>query len=297
MVNVLVLEAWQDPDKVNACRYALLKYLEVYNLQPPAGIAVYVYTDQPALFESFLPFFHQFEIKEVSQTQLREWQGTAGFPQRIKLEILSEVLHHLDANVLFLDFNTYIHSPLEELFSQIEKGTLVLHSRLGSLEDPADAELGKLRKFLSTGNILHNQQHLSTRGVQIWDSHLIGINSRSKALIDDALELVDVVYKQYRKGIIEPFAVSYCFQNGKVEAGSRFGHYYGNLPEFRQLLHAFFKKNEEESIPNLVKQLHGLDAATIEKQKLSYRTLPFYKRWIQVLKGRSWNIKQYEKKI
>jgi hypothetical protein len=65
MANVLVFEASQTMDKVNACRYALLKYLEAYNLKPPPHIAIYVYTDQPALFESFIPFFQQFAIREI----------------------------------------------------------------------------------------------------------------------------------------------------------------------------------------------------------------------------------------
>jgi hypothetical protein len=297
MANILVLEASQSADKVNVCRYSLLKYLEVHNLKPPANTAVYVYTDQPAFFESFISFFHRFEIKEISQTQLKEWSGI-GSAQRVKMEIISEVLSHTGGNLLFLDTNTYIKAPLENIFAGIEKGYFFLHSYKASLNSAVDTELSQLNKFLATDAIWQNGQKLSIEDIRIWNTNVIGLNSTYKAVLDDITELNDVIYKQFPKPVVEAFAFSYCLQKaGEVKTCNEQIPYYGSLKEFRQLLQLFFKKNEEESIPNLIKLLNVVDVATIQKHKISYESLPFYKKWLQIITGKSWNIKQYEKKF
>ena len=298
MTNVLLLEACQHIDKVNACRYTLLKYLEVYNLNPPANIAVFVYTDRPALFESFIPFFHQFEIKEVSQIQLKEWKGETGFYQGVIIQIISEVIAHIDGNILYTDANTYIKAPLESIFDEIQKGSFFMHSGMGIINKSTNADLIKLNKFLASGSIKQNDDTLSAQGLKMWSASVLGISSKYKMIPDSVLELADVAYKQFQKPVITSFAFSYCFQKiGEVKTCDEFVYDYQNLKEFRQLLRLFFKKNEEESIPNLIKLVHHLDAATIQKQKNSFEALPFYKKWLQVIAGKNWNIRQYEKKF
>jgi hypothetical protein len=297
MANVLVFEASQTMDKVNACRYALLKYLEAYNLKPPPHIAIYVYTDQPALFESFIPFFQQFAIREISKTQIKEWRGEMNFAPRVKMEIIAEVFKHVEGNLIVLDSYTYIKEPLEKLFEKIEDGSFLMHSFIGHLNNDSNAKLNTLYKFLSSGSIKQNGNDLSPADAKVWSANVIGLNSQSQ-MIDDVLELTDVIYKQFPKIIVEHFAFSYCFQKtGEVNTCDNFISHYGKLEEFKQLLNRFFKKNEEESIPNLVKLIRHLDAATIQKEKAAYEAMPFYKKWLQVLTGKNWNIKQYQKKI
>ncbi|MGN6163100.1 MAG: hypothetical protein ACTHOF_01035 [Flavisolibacter sp.] len=296
MANVLVFEASQTTDKVNACRYALLKYLEVYNLKPPSHIAIYVYTDQPAVFEAFIPFFQQFAIKEISQAQIKEWQGETAFSSRVKMEIIAEVFKHIEGNLIFLDSTTYIKMPLEELFKKIEDGSFLLHSFIGSITNSSNVELNKLFKFLSADSIRQNGNNLSTNDVKLWNAKVVGLNSQSK-IIDDILELTDVVHKQFPKSIVESFAFSYCFQKtGDVITCDNTIFQYGKFEEFKKLLHHFFKKNEEESVPNLVKLIRHLDAATVQKEKATYEALPFYKKWLQALTGKNW-IKQYQNKF
>ena len=296
MANVLVFEVSQTVDKVNACRYALLKNLEVYNLNPPSNIAIYVYTDQPALFESFIPFFQQFAIKETSQAQIKEWQGETGFTARVKMEIIAEVFKHVEGNLIFLDSSTYIKTPLEKLFEKIESGSFLLHSFVANMNSSSNVELNKLHKFLSASSIRQNGNDLLTNDVKIWSAKVVGLNSQSK-IIDDVLELTDVVHNQFPKPIVESFAYSYCFQKaGEVNTCDNAIFHYGKFEEFTQLLNRFFKKNEEESIPNLVKLVRHLDAATFQKQKAAYEALPFYKKWLQALTGKNW-IKQYQNKF
>ena len=298
MTNVLVLEGSRDTVRINTCRYALLKYLEVYNLNPPPAIAVYVYTDQPALFESFIPFIDHFEIKEVSETQFKQWHGSPGFPQRVKMKILEEVLEHINGNVLYLDTDTCIQNSLEPHFASIENGAFLLHSCKGNLNEDSEPAARRLKKFLADSSIKQNDNAISTSGMKLWNTCCIGINSKFKTLLDDVLELTDIAGSQFSAPVWESFAFSYCFQKaGNIQACKDSIYHYKNLKEFRKLLQLFFRKNEEESIPNLVKGLRHLDVATIQKQKSLYEALPLYKKWLQALKGKSWSIKQYEKKI
>ena len=98
--------------------------------------------------------------------------------------------------------------------------------------------------------------------------------------------------------MVESFAFSYCFQKaGEVRTCEAQIDHYGNLKEFHRLLQLFFRKNEEESIPNLIKLLYRVDAAKVRKYKELYEALPFYKKWLQILTGKNRIIKQYEKKI
>ena len=59
MPNAILYQAYGGTDFINECRYSLLKYLQVYNLKPPASTGIYIHTDQEHLFSDFLPFFSQ----------------------------------------------------------------------------------------------------------------------------------------------------------------------------------------------------------------------------------------------
>ena len=104
---------------------------------------------------------------------------------------------------------------------------------------------------------------------------------------------------KYLQEIVEARTIHAIQNNSKPEIKntlSFFGHY-KNLPEFKILLQSFFRKNEEESIPNLIKAAHHFDAQQILKEKEEYHNLPLYKKWFRNIKGTNWSIKQYEKKF
>jgi hypothetical protein len=133
---------------------------------------------------------------------------------------------------------------------------------------------------------------------QLWSTAVIGLNSQHRDLISDTLALTDVVYRQNPRPTTEMFAFSYCFQNsGRVVSTASLIEHYRDMKEFRSLLKTFFLRNQEESIPNLVKLVHHLDAATIRQYKNKFEALPFYKKWLYALKGKKWSIRQFERKI
>jgi hypothetical protein len=67
--------------------------------------------------------------------------------------------------------------------------------------------------------------------------------------------------------------------------------------EFTELLNIFFKINEEESIPNLIKLINHVDVENIKNQKNLYQQLPVYKKLLNALTGKRWSIKNYQNKF
>ena len=299
MANVLVLQAIQGIDNINKCRYAILKYLVVYNLNPPPEVAIFLYTDQPAFFESFIPYFNQFGIKEVSRVQAKEWAGEPANSKRIKMKILAEVISHFHGNILFMDTNCYLTSPVDDIFSDIESGNSYMHSCMGAFTNAKSMHAQKLNKLLPGLSLRTNGTPLHTTDLKLFNPSVIGINSSSGELIEDAIELSDLIYKHYPHPITESFAYSYCLQANNRQMKSCEGSvfYYHDDKSLLRLLDSFFEKNAEESVPNLVKAINKIDIESIWKKKLEFNSLPFYQKWISTLSGKGWSIKSYEKKI
>lgn len=299
MANVLVLQAIQGIDNINKCRYAILKYLDVYNLNPPPDVAIFLYTDQPAYFESFIPFFSQFGIKEVSMAQRKEWAGEKGHNERVTMQILAEVSTHFHGNILYLQNNCYFTKPVESIFSEIESGNYFMLSYMGEFANDKSVQAQKLKKILSENSFQSNGNTLQTTDLKLFNPSVIGMHSTSNEVIEDIIELSDLIYKQYAHSIVESFAYSYCLQANKSRVNACDGQvaYFKDEKALLWLLRSFFNKNAEESVPNLVKALNKIDFETIWKKKLQFDSLPFYKKWINTFAGKGWNIKSYEKKI
>ncbi|MGZ3937305.1 MAG: hypothetical protein ACXVLT_01035 [Flavisolibacter sp.] len=68
---------------------------------------------------------------------------------------------------------------------------------------------------------------------------------------------------------------------------------YKGLQEFRVLLKDFFKRYQEESVPNQVKLIRNVDPKRIEKEKKRFETLPLASKWFKKIMGKGWNISNY----
>jgi hypothetical protein len=88
-------------DEVYECAYSILKYLEVYNLKPPADHSLVVYTNHPELLEAYGSFFNRFELRPFNQT------GNRSF-------MVSEFKKEVQGNVLYLEPNTYPVKKLDD---------------------------------------------------------------------------------------------------------------------------------------------------------------------------------------
>ena len=299
MQNYILYLAHSHPRYINECRFSLLKYLAVYNLNPPATTAIVVYTDQPQLFEAFIPFFNQFHIIPIGSRELKDWQGAKGAAPRIKPAVMQHFVATHSGHMLFLDTDTYITEPLEPIWSRMETGAIFLHQSEGVLQAQANAAYKKWDAILQSHAIAYGQKTLAyTANLQLWNTGAVGLSSSQVSVVTDTLALTDALYLLLAEKQAASIAYSYCL--GRAAAVKDLAEtvvHYNQLKEFDVLLRLFFKKNEEESIPNLVKLSHALNPKLIGQEKQQYQELPFYKRWLLALTGKGWHIRQYQHKI
>lgn len=299
MQNYILYQAYGSPGHINECRFSLLRYLSVYNLQPPADTAIAIYTDEPAQFESFSSYFPLFEMREITKREIDKWRGEHGFTHRVKIKMLHDFFSRYEGNVLYCDTDTYIVQPLGPLFDRIQNGAAVMHEYEGIIDKEATPSLHKWDTFLRDKTFMYNGKQLTFfNHMKMWNAGVIGLNDNKKHIVEDVLALTDVIYKQFRKHITEQFAFSYCLQqNGEVISASDYIVHYWNLKEFRLLLNTFFQKNEEESIPNLIKLSAPLDTVSMQQQKEHYQQLPLLKKLLLTMTGKNWSIRRYQHKI
>jgi hypothetical protein len=270
MQNYIVYLA-VNKDQVNKCRYALLKYLSVYNLKPPADIATIIYTDQPAAFEVFASFFHRFEMRHSGEIS--------------KLNLLKQVVNE-GGKVIYIAPDAYPAKPLDELFNRLNAGNYYLytadkknHPLTGT---PFIRGLKSAEQEDNFTNELFNKS-INVIGLENAQSIIAQIEATLKSINNQVPEAEDV-------------AINFVLRQKPSIAFDGFESY-NDLNEFKNLLQTFFKRNEEESIPNLVKLSHHLDAKQIRQQKQEFEKQPFFKKWMDKLTGKGWSISNYEKKI
>jgi hypothetical protein len=169
----------------------------------------------------------------------------------------------------------------------------------GVIDSRKNSEFKKWDAFLKNNNIQYNNQTFQYNpDFEVWNSGLIGVNQRLAPVFDDVLQLIDAIHAQFPKHITEQVSCSYILQqHANLQPAASYMVHYWNLKEFRKFLNVFFKKNEEESIPNLVKAAHPIDAAAIQQQKEDYEALPVYKKWMAKATGKAWNIDTHIKKL
>lgn len=89
-------------NEVYECAYSILKYLEVYNLKPPTGHSLVIYTNYPELLEAYGSFFNRFELRSL--------------PANVdKQTIISDFKKEAGDSVLYLDSNTYPIKQVEDV--------------------------------------------------------------------------------------------------------------------------------------------------------------------------------------
>jgi hypothetical protein len=75
-----------------------------------------------------------------------------------------------------------------------------------------------------------------------------------------------------------------------IKSTQGFIEQYDDLREFRKLLKDFFRRHQEESIPNQVKFIHPIDAAKMQDEKNKFNQLPLYQRLLRKMMGKAWSI-------
>lgn len=152
-------------------------------------------------------------------------------------------------------------------FAEVHEGNVLY---LGSATYPVK-DLSMMFSNMEKGTVYgsHYPDKKSEGTLKKENITVLGFNTNTRQTIDDLRHSEDL---KSVKGFIEEYI---------------------DLKEFRLLLKDFFTVNQEESIPNLIKIIHPVDAKEIQDQKKQFLQLPFYSRVLRKMRGRGWNISQY----
>lgn len=284
MPNYILYNA-VTPDSINECRYSLLKYLSVYNLNPPPNIAIGIHTDNPAAFESFIPFFDRFELTGYDKMK----PG--------KIDLVKNFLASKNCNLLYMNADSYPTGPVETIFQELLKKDFVFLKKKTTLTKENLQLFQKIKLYLCSNEIKVDDTRISyPADKDLFSTELIGVNRQSAAVFQKIFQLYLQLVTEVPETVAEEFAFAYYSgNNSSTITGSIYS--YQNFSAFKKLLQAFFAKNQEESIPNLVKLVYHLDAQTILQEKVSYDRQPFVKRIFSALSGRAWSVRQYQNKF
>ncbi len=284
MPNCLIYRAI-TPDTITECRYSLLQYLSVYNLNPPPNIAINIYTNTPSAFESFIPFFERFELTDYDESK----PG--------KIDLIKDVLSTKPCNLVYMNTDSYVDGPVDNLFHELLKKDFVFLKRKSSLNKDSLQVFQRIKLHLHSNEIKVDDIKISyPANKNFLSTEAIGINHHSTTVFEKIFQLYLHLVTEVPSDAAEEFAFAYYAGNNSLTVDNTIVSY-KNFPAFKKLLQAFFARNEEESIPNLVKMVYHLNAETILQEKNRYDSQPFVKRILSALIGKAWSVRRYQNKF
>jgi hypothetical protein len=238
--NYIVFQCYGNEGIFNECLFALLSLSRQYPEGLPAGMQVWIYTDNPAWFATFLNIGIALNFRKLDNELLARWRGTIDFVHRIKIEILKDFTKERNGNVLYADTDVVFRAPVTEMMRQINQGQLYMHVMEGIVSDCGNPILEKLDTHLRESS----QMKINGRplwDLPMWNAGVLGFNTQYRELLDDALAFTDTEYPQFPKHIVEQFAFSIFFrQAGAIKTAAPYLLHYWNMKEARLTLASFF---------------------------------------------------------
>lgn len=279
MQNYILYRTADEMDAINECRYSLLKLLALYNLRGPKNLHIIIYTKHPESFEAYTSFFHHFELLEGPEQQ------------ETKTEFIQNILSGRNGNVLYMDTDTYPLQSPDALFEGLDgRESFVFYSKKGSPK--------KLKDYIGANHLVYDGREINILDEkELFTAEIFGCSKECLPVLDMARPLEAQMKEGISPRLAEAFTLTYATNNYDRVLAEDTIVSYRHFPDFKKLLQLFFLKNGEESIPNLVKLVHHLDARTIEKEKLTYDGLPFFKKLLHSVTGKKWSVRQYQNKF
>jgi hypothetical protein len=275
MQHYLLFQVGSNWQQIYQCQYALLKYLTIYNLKPPADTGILLYTENPSEFDAYTSFFPSFKMQQASILP--------------KTTLLQQALEEHNGNILYCDTDVYPTKPLTNIFQSIEKGkAFLLLQQWRKASTLVKTLLDEYEKKIRGG------KNKTTKETPLQPA-VIGVNHIHLPLLQKATALIHTPPSDTSFHQVESWAIQEAFEKGNASWTS-FASYQSSAA-FKELLPVFFQRNAEESIPNLVKFVHHLDAEQIQQEEERYQQQAFYKKWLDKFTGKGWSIERYKKKF
>lgn len=206
---------------------SLISLVNVYR-HSKSNFRVVVLTDNGDPFE-WLKEHLDLDVRSVDRDWIEESRGSNNFALRTKLIAIRDILYEDLANVLFVDTDTIHLRKIDLLFDKLEHGFCFLHKKewalkKGRLKHPELCPQDLKFELNSGSRIKINGE------TEMWNSGVVGIASKNRHLIIDALDLNDQFYEINPSWHVEQFSLSIILQKTGRLLGCRqkIFHYWHN---------------------------------------------------------------------
>jgi len=251
-------------------KYSILSALSYLN-KDQQDIEIIVVTDRPQSFANF-PIL----IETFDEQRYQEWIGKDSYNHRAKNRSIAMILEKYKVPLVFIDTDTYFIKHPIEIFNKISTSNSVLFNQ----ETPISECQNIYEKLQNTSFLdFYNKQYYFPDNAIMWNSGVIGLHPEHLILLDEALVLLDNLYR-LSDGIfiVEQLAISEILrQKTTLHASDDIVvHYFGKEKLFYDQQIAYYLSQHTEK--SLIEQ-----PDSISKFKLSIPKPPIVYRFLKKL--------------
>ena len=145
-----------------------------------------VATDHP---ERYRWFGDRVRLEPLTPGKIERWSGPQRSVWRVVLKAIAEIAQGPEGNVLYVDVDTLVRGPLDELFALLRSGVVFL----GKRESRLSQRRGDDRRLW---NQVRGRTFLGFRideRTGIWNSGVVAVGAQNLHLVEQSLELCDAM--------------------------------------------------------------------------------------------------------
>jgi hypothetical protein len=196
-------------------------------------LQAHIYTDAADFFQ---PLIDHIQVHELTAEKVRAWRGPGNYSFRIKIAALAEATRvHAEERILFADSDTFFFADLTPVFARIGPGNAVLHRKEYAVVTHPTGQLQRFRKRMGK---FHFRGSAIDLNADMWNSGAIGLHPAQFHLLHTVLAFIDAISSQYKKQLVEQYAVAYFLQkNARLHACEDvLFHYWAQKTEYQHLI-------------------------------------------------------------
>ena len=268
--NYIVFQCYGKEGVFYECGYALLSLAVAYKNNPPTGLQVWIYTDNPAWFDRLKGISLSLNFQAIDDKLIQQWYGSIGFVHRMKIEALKDFTKDRKGNVLYVDTDAVFLSKPDEILRGLSDGKLYMHVMEGIVSEQGNPILAKLNRHLRN-NVPQKINGRPLHDLAMWNAGVIGFNTSHVPILNDILAFTDREYPHFPKHIMEQFAFSVYFQGAAdVKAAAPYIVHYWNLKEAREVLASFFAYFANKDIEELIRYSALVQMHVLMQEKMNF---------------------------
>jgi len=263
--------------------------LSILSIQSDAQVVIY--TDQIDWFKAY-PWINALFVP-VDQQLLADWAGPIQFVHRVKIKILEDAAKRFEGRLLYLDSDTLLTFPTDDLFKKIGENQVLMHQNEGSLSGSPLKLNRRIGKFLLgkiwTINADKIEIPLQT---EMYNAGVIGITTKNaQQVLPLVLALTDTLYDAWPKHIMEQLAFSYYLgQIGVFDTSKEVIHYW-KLKQLRPQLISMVRAYQNQPRKDLAKAFYArFDFPVLIDKQTKWDKLPSIWRKFLTAIGQGWSL-------